>query len=231
MFGVLKLADKFMVEPLKEIILSHIRLDWPKSLKEWDQRQMEYRARLERQNDSLSPRWAPDPASVIQVARCYDPTLLPLAFYQLSTLRREDVEMVERFFCDLPSTTARWTLLSQQDELCLERGRIAMMLCIVDEFDNRELEDWVCPGTHDCHLRIKARLVEVHRRIMRYADPLEMLDMLTKIDEEEGPNNNDYWYGQMPDGLCENCDMSWKSFIPPIRTGLFASLGSFFPTG
>ena len=233
MFGVLKLADKFMVEPLKELILSHIRLDWPKSLKKWDQRQEKYRARFKRQNQSQPCRWAPDPASVIQVARRYDPTLLPLVFYQLSTLRREDVGDTREIFCDPPSAVARWTLLSQQDELCIERGRLAMMIWIMHEFDTFDFEDWDCPGGHDCHLRMKARLVEVHRRIMRHADPLKMLEMLAKIDEEEGDfeNNKDYWSGAMPDVICESCDSNWKSYIPPIRADLFNSLDSFFPTG
>ena len=35
----------------------------------------------------------------------------------------------------------------------------------------------------------------------------------------------------MPDVICENCDSSWKSYIPPIRADLFDSLDSFFPTG
>jgi hypothetical protein len=232
MFGVLKLADKFMVEPLKEIIMCHIRLDWPKSLPEWDQRQEEYRARFERQNQSQSSRWAPDPASVIQVARFYDPTLLPLVFYQLSTLRREDVGDAREVFCDPPSTIARWNLLSPQDELCIERGRLAMMIRIMHEFDSTEFEDWDCPGFHECHLRIKARLVEVHRRIMRNADLLKMLEMLTEILEEEGDiENKEYWSGYMPDSICEDCDSDWKAFIPPIRARLFDSLGSFFPTG
>ena len=222
-----------MVEPLKEIILSHIRLDWPKTLPEWDQRQEEYRARFERRNQSLSSRWAPDPASVIQVARLYEPTLLPLAFFKLSTLRRKDVRYADQIFCDPPNNVARWSVLSQQDELCIERGRLAMMIWLALEFETRQLEDWGCPGTHDCHLRIKARLVEVHRRIMRNADPLEMLEMLTKIDEEEGDweNNIDYWCGEMPDGICEDCDMRWKSLVSPIRARFFKSLHSFFPTG
>lgn len=233
MFGVLKLADKFMVEPLKEIIMSHIRLDWPKSLPEWDQRQKEHRARFKRQNKnkSQSSRWDPDPASVIQVARFYDPTLLPLVFYQLSTFRREDVGDARKTFSHPPGTVTRWALLSQQDELCIERGRLAMMIWIMGEFETSHFEDWVCRGTHDCHLRIKARLVEVHRRIMINADPLAMLKMLTKIDEEEGHVDTDYWVGQMPDSICEDCERSWKSSIPPMRADLFDSLGSFFPTG
>ena len=232
MFGVLKLADKFMVEPLKEIILSHIRLDWPKTLPEWDERQEKYRARFERQNESEPRRWAPDPASVIQVARLYEPTLLPLAFYQLSTLRRKEARYTDRIFCHPPRNVARWTLLSQQDELCFERGRLAMMLWLARAFEIREFEAWVCPETHDCHLRIKARLVEVHRRIMRNADLLEMLKMLTEIDEEEGDfeNENDYWSGEMPEDICEDCESKWESLVLPIRAGFFKSLRSFFPT-
>ena len=201
-----------MVEPLKELIMSHIRFDWPKSLLEWDKRQEEYSARFKRQNESEPRRWAPDPASVIQVARTYDPTLLPLVFYQLSTLRRENVGDAREIFRDPPSTTARWTLLSQQDELCIERGRLAMMIWIVNKF---EAKNWACTG-RDCTLPAKSRLVEVHRRIMKHADPLEMLEMLIKMDAN---------------GLCYWCHMDrWKSYILQIRAALFDSLGSFFPT-
>lgn len=213
MFSMLKFADKYMVEPLKELIMSHIRFDWPKSLPEWDKRQEEYSARFKRQNESEPRRWAPDPASVIQVVRSYDPTLLPLVFYQLSTLRRENVGDAREVFRDPPSTTARWTLLSQQDELCIERGRLAMMIWIVNKFDNKNR---ICNmGIRDCPLPAKTRLVRVHRRIMKNADPLEMLEMLTKMDA---------------DGVCKYCDKTWKSSIPPIRAALFDSLSSFFPT-
>ena len=173
-----------MVEPLKELIMSH-------------------------KNESEPHRWAPDPASVIQVARSYDPTLLPLVFYQLSTLRRENVGDAREIFRDPPSTTARWNLLSQQDELYIERGRISMMIWIVNKF---EAKDWNC-YTDDCHLSTKTRLVEVHRKIVKHADPLEMLETLMKMNE------------------CQFCHMKWKSSILQIRAALFDSLGSFFPKG
>lgn len=107
-----------------------------------------------------------------------------------------------------------------------------MMLWLASAFEMSEFEAWVCPETHDCHLRIKARLVEVHRRIMRNADLLEMLKMLTEIDEEEGDfeNENDYWSGEMPEDICEDCESKWASLVLPIRAGFFKSLRSFFPT-
>ena len=108
-----------------------------------------------------------------------------------------------------------------------------MMKWIVRQFESFDFEGWICPGTHDCHIRIKARLVELHRRIIRNADTLEMLEVFTKIDEEEGDidNNNHYWGGELPDGVCEDCDTEWKLSIPPIRTRLFHCLRLFFPTG
>ena len=187
MFSMLKFADKYMVEPLKELIMSH-------------------------KNESEPHRWAPDPASVIQVARSYDPTLLPLVFYQLSTLRRENVGDAREIFRDPPSTTARWNLLSQQDELYIERGRISMMIWIVNKF---EAKDWNC-YTDDCHLSTKTRLVEVHRKIVKHADPLEMLETLINLIKMNE---------------CQFCHRKWKSSILQLRAALFDSLGSFFPTG
>lgn len=42
MFGVLKMADRLMVDPLKQAMLDRMGSDWPSTLEEWVARQEFY---------------------------------------------------------------------------------------------------------------------------------------------------------------------------------------------
>ncbi|KAG6849908.1 hypothetical protein H0H93_003775, partial [Arthromyces matolae] len=86
MYGALRLADRFSIDPLKETILSYIREDWPQSLQAWDERESFYSRRLKNCPTLTMDDVAPEPASVIRLARKFEPRILTLAFYHLSRL-------------------------------------------------------------------------------------------------------------------------------------------------
>ncbi|KXN80743.1 hypothetical protein AN958_08102 [Leucoagaricus sp. SymC.cos] len=80
--AVLRLATKYMVEPLRIRCLHRLHLDWPPSLQGWDQREA---AATDESGRYLPRDTCPHPILVIHLAlEMGVPTILPAAFYDLS---------------------------------------------------------------------------------------------------------------------------------------------------
>jgi hypothetical protein len=93
--GVLKMATKYQFDRLRERIVKHVESDWPTTLHAWDFRQAEI---IRYQKDHPEPKEGefthehfPEPVSAIRLAREFNiPTILPAAFYHLSTVPPEN---------------------------------------------------------------------------------------------------------------------------------------------
>jgi hypothetical protein len=89
LFGVLQLANKFLIHDLKTLILDSIRKDWPTTLQGWDERELLFYRRWEAAPHRPMDSYAPEAGSVIRVARLFPDELrsiLPIVFYHLSPI-------------------------------------------------------------------------------------------------------------------------------------------------
>lgn len=82
--GILRLADKYVLDSLRKTAIAHLRVAWPLSLADWDAR--EDLARIYELETGMHRGFRfPSPVAVIHLAReVYVPELLPSAFYDLS---------------------------------------------------------------------------------------------------------------------------------------------------
>ncbi len=134
--GVIRLADKYCIESLREHLIKVVVSDWPTTLQEWDIFQIEIQAvkdKLVITNAEKDPRRVyiasarsdlrdhiPEPASAIAFAQefgCYQ--ILPAAFYQLAT-----IAPTRSFHCNVSTSDpcVRWDLLSKETLLRYIRG-------------------------------------------------------------------------------------------------------------
>jgi hypothetical protein len=136
--GILKLATKYNITPLRQRIISHLEDDWPTTLDAWV---AAYYAeeRLAGQYEDLAGEDGrldgilyddrlPEPGSAIRLAQDLDvPSILPSAFYALSRIpiryNRDGDPSPGR---DPLARTARWALLDRQDLRNLLHGMQAL---------------------------------------------------------------------------------------------------------
>ena len=129
--GVIRLADKYGIENLREHLIKVVASDWPTTLKEWDVFEIEVKAVKEKlavMNDDEQHSedlhclrdHIPEPAAAIVFAHefgCHQ--ILPAAYYQLSTIEpNHDWNFDE----DSSVPCARWELLSKDSLLRYVRG-------------------------------------------------------------------------------------------------------------
>ncbi|KAI0079867.1 hypothetical protein K474DRAFT_1769979 [Panus rudis PR-1116 ss-1] len=82
--GILRLANKYVIELLRKKAVAHLSIAWPSSLDSWDAREDFGRIYEMSENKSRGYLY-PSPIDVIKLAREIDePSLLPSAFYDLS---------------------------------------------------------------------------------------------------------------------------------------------------
>ncbi|KAH8108867.1 hypothetical protein DFH11DRAFT_1516297 [Phellopilus nigrolimitatus] len=80
--GILRLANKYMIDSLRAQALEHLSVAWPSTLEGWDAREEILGGWCGCINQS---RYYPNPVEVINLAReVHAPGLLPSAFYDLS---------------------------------------------------------------------------------------------------------------------------------------------------
>lgn len=222
MFGALKLADKFLIEPLKDTILSYVREDWPQTLQGWDEREALYARRLKNSPKSIMDDVAPEPASVIRLARMFEPQLLTPAFYHLSRL---PVGAIYSQHGQRPRSTrgVRVHLLSAEDREKAMVGRERMLKWIADRLEAASLDTWQCSGGEACHVHIFWRVAVLHRSVMRTMDILTTLRSLRSHKVERGTSQ------PVEDVVCPDCNMRWDQLLAATRQDFFDSLSSFFP--
>jgi hypothetical protein len=222
MFGALKLADKFLIDPLKDTILSYIREDWPQTLQAWDEREALYTRRLKNSPKSTMDDVAPEPASVIRLARIFEPQLLIPTFYHLSRL---PVGAIYGQPGQGPRSArgVRAHLLSAEDREKAMVGRERMLRWITDRLEASSLDTWQCGGGEACHVHIFWRVAVLHRSFMRTMDVLTTLRMMRSHKVERGTTQ------PVEDAVCPDCNARWDQLLADSRRDFFDSLSTFFP--
>ncbi|KAI0094329.1 hypothetical protein BDY19DRAFT_860944, partial [Irpex rosettiformis] len=87
--GIMRLAVKYDIQPIRTVILRHIESEWPQTLLEWEQRHKEQSelqlTDVEEHDDTFLGRRFPDPALAVRFGMEFDcPKILPAAFYELA---------------------------------------------------------------------------------------------------------------------------------------------------
>jgi hypothetical protein len=222
LYGALKLADRFFIDPLKDMILSHIREDWPQTLQGWDEREALYLRRLKSLPGLTMDDVAPEPASVIRLARMFEPRLLTFAFYHLSRLpvnaiykqHGQGVRNVRG---------VRSSLLSPADRERAMAGRERMLKWLTDRMETSMLDTWNCISGAPCHIHIYWRVVVLHRTVMRNFDVLATLRSMRSHKVERGTSE------PVEDVVCPDCNAKWDQILFDARREFFDSLSAFFP--
>ncbi|PIL28643.1 hypothetical protein GSI_08685 [Ganoderma sinense ZZ0214-1] len=237
--GVIRLADKYLIEPLHRCLVQQVCEDWPTMLNEFDVQQAEIDAlrNLETPAYGLTPdgkprRLAdvvPEPASAILFAQefgCLQ--ILPAAFYRLSltpvdTHGRKDAPQ---------SLTARWPLLGKENLLRYIHGcqflheyrpNAPEFMCGDCEgiWALEEDEDFV----HPCHEFIERlfHVVWAPRPSPTHPDPLRLLAKC--VDYEKIPQLSKKHY---PQGLCKNCRIVLVEELHEERKKIWEQLSTAF---
>ncbi|KAG6909393.1 hypothetical protein DXG01_000694 [Tephrocybe rancida] len=222
MYGALRLADKFLIDPLKDTILSYIREDWPVSLQAWDEREAFYSRRLKSSPTSTMDDVAPEPASVIRLARKFEPRILTLAFYHLSRLP-VNATYGQHNQAPRHARGVRGHLLTPADREKVALGRERMLRWISDRLESLALDTWQCKAEEGCHAHIYWRVVVLHRSIMRSMDVLTTLRSMRSHKMERGTSD------LVEDAVCQHCNARWDAILNDARRDFFDSLPSFFP--
>lgn len=222
LYGALKLADRFLIDPLKDMILSHIHEDWPQTLHGWDEREAVYLKRMKSSPGLTMDDVAPEPASVIRLARTFEPQLLTLAFYHLSRLPvnavyKQHGQGVRN------ARGVRTHLLSPADREKAMVGRERMLKWLADRMEASRLDAWNCNAEGPCHLHIYWRVAVLHRTAMRNLDVLSTLRSMRSHKVERGTSQ------PLEDVVCPDCNARWDQMLSDARRDFFDSLSSFFP--
>lgn len=146
--GILRIATKYQVEPLRTRIVEHVKADWPQTLVEWDRLETDIaqlaqahaavktalgRSRYRIDGRYLDQRVA-EPVAAIRLAREFNiPSILPAAFYTLARISPEHDRhphpetlgptIWSQWDTQPAFRTARWSLLTTEDYRCLVRGQ------------------------------------------------------------------------------------------------------------
>ncbi|KAG5338271.1 hypothetical protein E4T56_gene12917 [Termitomyces sp. T112] len=222
MYGALRLADRFSIDPLKETILSYIREDWPQTLQAWDEREAFYSRRLKSSPGSTMDDVAPEPASVIRLARKFEPQVLTLAFYHLSRLP-VNATYGQHNQAPRHARGVRGYLLSPADREKVALGRERMLRWTSDRLESLALDTWQCRAEGGCQPHIYWRVVVLHRSIMRSMDVLTTLRTMRSHKQERGTSD------VVEDAVCQHCNTRWDTILNETRRDFFDSLSSFFP--
>ncbi|EAU81839.1 hypothetical protein CC1G_12509 [Coprinopsis cinerea okayama7 len=254
LYGVLEMADKFLLEDLKSMILEHIQRDWPTTLEAWDERERLFYTRWESQPHKAMDFHAPEPASVIRVARRFNlRSILPIAFYHLSRTAVDTAypnhskEVLK--LADYSARSARVELLGVEDRFKALAGRERMFGWIGMQIENLGIEErWgsQCPlvssategGDEDgggevkrhCYDNVVLRLLTIQTNILANWDPLKTLKSNFGALEEEGAGSNGGAGASRvgSDSLCARCRKEWDEWVGATRQRLFDSLTDFF---
>ena len=127
--GVVRLADKYLLESLQKHLIQQVISDWPTTLQEWDIRDAEIQAiRKAADADTTSKarkELVPEPVAAILFAEEFGcRQILPAAFYQLAQTKLShnwDDEGIKRDSWMESLPLARWSLLEKENLVrCLQ---------------------------------------------------------------------------------------------------------------
>ncbi|KAH9948103.1 hypothetical protein B0H21DRAFT_690608 [Amylocystis lapponica] len=211
--GILRLAVKYAIDPLRARLLEHLAFDWPRTLVEWDRLQRDIDSTL--QNHILSPYGVvddlyvddrfPEPASAIRIAQDFGcPEILPAAYYRVACApaandwkRMREGSGHSRPGLSSGEMSVRWELLDHGDLMRVLSGRdyLSQKFCgIVDSIREPPLA-LCCDSEIRCeHVRrqLKGQI------LLRYDSKFDALGAINMCLQREY---------QFPDGLQRLCSV------------------------
>ncbi|PIL28623.1 hypothetical protein GSI_08665 [Ganoderma sinense ZZ0214-1] len=219
--GVVRLADKYLIEPLHRRLVQQVCDDWPTRLTEYDIRQGEVDALRKVAMSNYPIRYSPDddrqrlsdvipePASAIMFAYEFGcPQILPAAFYRLSLIPVTHDWSSTR----VDTLLTRWSLLDGKNLLRCMRG------CQSFRLYRPQVTQFMC---EDC-ARLPRDASPCYRYVERlfdgvftekasstHRDPLHLLDKCRKYDD----GMPELSLERCPDRPCDDC---WET----VHTGL-----------
>ncbi|TDL15828.1 hypothetical protein BD410DRAFT_85521 [Rickenella mellea] len=211
--GVLKLAIKYEIEPIRKHIITQVNAAWPSTLEEWDalQKRSEFIEELREESGILcTDALLPEPVLCIEIARLVpqDVHISPVAFYQLSRTSPHDnwdhAGTGENAF-----RSARWDNLRHSDYLRLLRGRETVCNSLAHlEAQMRYLAE-SCQSISSCLSAYDKIWREIYSEVYKDNDPLRTLCMMDRPGY------------QPPDQLCEDCLSEFYEMLGGLRAGMW----------
>lgn len=232
--GILRLATKYQMEPLRVRLLEHFTADWPRTLDEWEG--------LERQISATESRHVckgglhlddrfPEPVAAIRIAREYGcQEILPAAFYRVArTPISDDWDNLRRdgttdSALQHGRLTVRWVLL--------DRGALMQVLSVREILTSEMVvihSELLCGSfcgrahcsTEDRCVQALGRLREnMDLSIHQTLDPLHILNVCAANGGTQGYD----------DGvcLCPWCQTELKEFVDMRKQHVWTSLRKLF---
>ncbi|RDX52335.1 hypothetical protein OH76DRAFT_1345701 [Lentinus brumalis] len=243
--GAIRIADKYLIEPLRDHLVKQVPAAWPTTLKEWDRFDDEISA-IRKDVPQNPPTehtisvcdLIPEPVSAILFAQEFGcPEILPAAFYQLSRIKYTDNwddQGKRRVYPTVPQ--ARWSLLEKENLVRCMHGFQKLDDFFPDAFDSLSVDcresyiDFDGRGAAGSSClpfiqRLFSLAWEQRRSVTIYSwqrDPLRMLREC--IDFRKFPELST----ERPKGLCERCNDSLQSVIEERRKELWEHLPEYF---
>lgn len=232
--GVIRLADKYCIEALREHLIKVVVADWPTSLQEWDVFQIEIQAVKERlaikNGGKKGPElehlcnYIPEPASAIVFAQEFGcPEILPAAYYQLLSISPHfewDSDWKKM------ALVARWSLLDRDTLLRCMKGFETVICYRPTPFQLLSLGCYPSITYEDepealrnspCYSFLKQMIGSVwdSRTGMLRKDPLDFLSKCLEDDRSRG---------NYRDELCDECCASLPDKLANLRQKLWNNL-------
>ncbi|KAI0703883.1 hypothetical protein C8T65DRAFT_830892 [Cerioporus squamosus] len=224
--GVIRLADKYLLEPLHDHLVQQVASDWPTTLHEWDIREAELQAIRKVSNQEEKQLWGriPEPVAAILFAQEFGcPQLLPAAFYQLAQINFKHAyevgdKPIDRYSLPWTTPVARWSLLEKDNLVRCMHGFQS-----IDDYypdlcgllSENCFPHWV-DTPEDYEMLFK------HSKCYAYLRKLLLLECL---EHEKYPELSKEHF---PDGLCEHCCESLPEKIARERKMLWDELPKYF---
>ena len=231
LFEVLKLTDMLFVESLKKMIISRVQDDWPgqTTLQEWIARNEKYSKQRIHRWDERDRRF-PEPASVLRLARRFEPSLAnPFLLYDLS-FRHPSALYEDKKPLNPHVLAARWELVPLEERALIGECRDKILQFTTDGLEFI-LDRMHCSNEdHQCSSQWPFRISRMQTSLIHGCDPLGVLTLflldgergdLVYIDAERGA---EYY----EDVLCESCTRDWDHRVRELRDSVFEKVDLWY---
>ncbi|TFY59409.1 hypothetical protein EVG20_g7798 [Dentipellis fragilis] len=239
---LLRMADKFQIDALREHIVVQLVSDWPQTIRQWDRLESEIKIKekASHQDDWYGEEWPniddqySEPASAIRLARDFNiPEILGSAFYHLSRIdiehdwnasRGVDKHGEPTRVSNHHDRTARWNLLEKDDYVSVLRGRSRLKAAAaktlsfwrVSSRSQASRKKNPCPPTCDADKFYKFWR-DLHNDLAATLDALGTLR--THVEETLVTYRQD---------ICIDCYMHATAHLRSCRLKLWERLGEYF---
>lgn len=214
MLGPLKLATKYLAETLRARIIKHLEHNFPNTLASYDAMVSERMANVHYLQ--FNPvKFGPDPAIITHLAHTCDvPSLLPTAFYLLSTRRHtDDIDTIvgDPKGPNALAPSSAWSLLTVTDlhRLMVGKERIARWL-------HKQLWDVLEPCCKN-----KDTILLSHELFWDCAASGNVLEILNPLKSYMEDIIVEY-------SLCLTCSDSLKDRVSGERQEFWGNIAGFF---